>query len=48
LKQLIDKCKAQGLNPVGIKLDDEHGVEIIMERNTAYIEQYEKDNNNSK
>jgi hypothetical protein len=48
LKQLIDKCKAQGLNPVGIKLDDEWGVEVIMERNKAYIEQYEKDKDKDK
>lgn len=44
LKRLVDKCKDQGLNPVGIKLDEEWGVEIIVERNKAYIEKYEKDN----
>jgi len=53
LKQLVDDAKKQGLNPVGIKLNDEWDVEIIMERNKSYIENYEnkikqQDKNNNK
>jgi hypothetical protein len=46
LKQIIDKCREQGLNPVGIKVNDEWDVEIIVERNEAYKELYENSNDN--
>jgi hypothetical protein len=41
LKQIIDQCTEAGLNPVGIKVNDEWDIEIIVERNDAYKQQYE-------
>jgi len=45
LKQILDKCTEQGLNPVGIKINDEWDIEIIVERNEAYKEKYENQTN---
>lgn len=43
LKLFFQKLKETGLNPVGIKVDDESfNLEIIVEKNEAYKELYEK------
>lgn len=44
LKKFFQNLKNKGLNPVGLKVDDESfNLEIIVERNQAYIDMYEKD-----
>jgi predicted house-cleaning NTP pyrophosphatase (Maf/HAM1 superfamily) len=43
LKQFIDKCKETGLNVVGLKINDDSEIEIIVERDARYKSLYEKD-----
>jgi len=43
LKKFIDKCKETGLNPVGIKIEDDGVVEVIVQRTPEYVALYEKD-----
>jgi hypothetical protein len=47
LKQVIDEITKTGLNAVGIKINDEYDIEIIVERDETYKRLYENDNNNS-
>lgn len=43
IKLFFNKLKETGLNPVGLKIDDESlNLEVIVERNQAYIDNYEK------
>jgi len=43
LKNFFQSLKAKGLNPVGLKVDDESfNLEVIVEKNQAYIDNYEK------
>jgi hypothetical protein len=43
LKKFFQTLIEKGLNPVGIKVDDESfNLEVIVERNKAYKELYEK------
>jgi ABC-type Fe3+-citrate transport system substrate-binding protein len=46
LRNFFDKLKESGLNPVGIKIDDTLNLEVIVERNQAYIDKYESTNDN--
>jgi hypothetical protein len=42
LKKFINTLKESGLNPVGLKVDDKSfNLEVIVERNEAYIDKYE-------
>jgi hypothetical protein len=42
LKEFLNTLQAAGLNPVGLKVDDESfNLEVIVERNQAYIDKYE-------
>jgi hypothetical protein len=43
LKEFIDKCKETGLNPVGLKVDEDGIVEVIVQRSPEYVALYEKD-----
>jgi len=43
LKEFIDKCKETGLNPVGLKVDEDGIVEVIVQRTPEYAALYEKD-----
>lgn len=44
IKTFFNTLKDKGLNPVGIKIDDESfNLEVIVEKNQAYIDMYEKD-----
>lgn len=46
IKEFFNTLKAKGLNPVGLKVDDESfNLEVIVEKNQAYIDNYEKNNN---
>ena len=47
LKQVINEITKTGLNAVGIKINDEYDIEIIVERDETYKQLYENDNNNS-
>ena len=47
LKQVIDEITKTGLNAVGIKINDEYDIEIIVERDETYKRLYENDNNDS-
>ena len=40
--KFFKKLKETGLNPVGIKIDDGWNLEVIVERNQSYIDNYEK------
>jgi len=41
LKTFIDNLEENGLNPVGISYDGTLNLEIIVERNQAFIDKYE-------
>lgn len=44
LKEFFNTLKKEGLNPVGLKVDDESfNLEVIVEKNQAYIDKCEKD-----
>lgn len=48
LKKFFKTLTEKGLNPVGIKIDeDSFNLEVIVERNQAYIDMYEKDQKGS-
>ena len=42
LNEFITKCKETGLNPVGIKIENNR-VEVIVQRSPEYVALYEKD-----
>jgi hypothetical protein len=41
LKQILDQIEEQGLTPVGIKINDEWDVEVIVARDEAYKKKFE-------
>ena len=47
LKQVINQLTEHNLNVVGIKINDEHDIELIVERDETYKQLYENDNNDS-
>ena len=44
LKDFMKKLEETGLNPIGIKYDGTFNLEVIVEKNQAYIEKYENMN----
>jgi len=48
LKLFFDKLKDNGLKPVGIKYDGTYNLEIIVERNKSFIENYEQKSDSPK
>lgn len=43
LKEFFKTLKDKGLNPVGLKIDDESfNLEVMVEKNQAFIENFEK------
>jgi hypothetical protein len=47
ISQYANEITKTGLNAVGIKINDEYDIEIIVERDETYKRLYENDNNNS-
>ena len=47
LKQVINELTQRNLNVVGIKINDEYDIELIVERDETYKQLYENDNNDS-
>lgn len=46
IKEFFKSLQDKGLNPVGIKVDDESfNLEVIVEKNQAFIDNYENKDN---
>jgi len=45
LKKFFSQLRESGLNPVGLKVDEDDLIlEVIVEKNQAYIDKYENNN----
>jgi hypothetical protein len=43
LKEFFKILTDKGLNPIGLRIDESLNLEVIVERNEAYINSYEKE-----